>query len=67
MFLFQGSNSAFPLKKQYRSENGNMISSSIHLRKWDATPMKSIGKTRSYVREDGYQRAETKLEQGTTL
>lgn len=31
-----------------------MISSSIHLRKWDAKLMKSMGKIRSYVREDEY-------------
>lgn len=37
---------------QYRSDK--RIRSTIHLRKWDAAVMKSMGKTESYVRKYGY-------------
>lgn len=39
---------------QYRSRNDKMMSSTIHLRKWGAEQMKSIRKTKSYVKKEGY-------------
>lgn len=43
-----------------------MISSTLNFKKWDAALMKSMGKTKNYVKKDGYYyKAETKLEKET--
>lgn len=43
-----------------------MISSTLNFKKWDAALMKSMGKTKNYVKKDGYYyKAETKLENET--
>lgn len=35
-------------------EADKMISSTLNFKKWDAALMKSMGKTKNYVKNDGY-------------